>query len=166
MGRGGAPIAIRRATAADRDFVVEMRIALMVEATSERRAAGLPVHDLDLDELRPANERWFDDHMDRDFVAWVAESGGRLVASIGLLWFAHPPGPTNHRGTEAYLLNVYTLPEARRRGIARELVGAAIAEARAAGITRVWLRTSEAGRPLYESMGFRSQGDELRLSLS
>lgn len=70
------------------------------------------------------------------------------------MWFPHPPGPRNLRGLEAYVLNVYTKPEFRRLGIARALMARTIDEARAAGVTRIWLRASHEGRPLYEEIGF------------
>ena len=86
---------------------------------------------------------------------------GVAAASAGLLWFPHPPGPVNPVGLEAYLLNVYTRPEARHRGLARKLVERAVGEARSAGVRRIWLRASPAGRPLYEELGF-GRGDYLQ----
>jgi ribosomal protein S18 acetylase RimI-like enzyme len=70
------------------------------------------------------------------------------------MWFPHPPGPLSPGGREAYILNVYTRPEARRLGLARMLMERAVEEARAAGVRRIWLRASDDGRTLYESMGF------------
>ena len=101
-----------------------------------------------------ATSGWIAEHLGRDFIAWMADLDGRPVASAGLLWFAHPPGPLNPAGREAYILNVYTRPEARRLGLARALMERLVEEARMAGIRRIWLRASEAGRPLYEAMGF------------
>ena len=40
-------------------------------------------------------------------------------------------------------------------GAARALMERLVEEAKAAGVRRIWLRASEDGRPLYESMGFR-----------
>ncbi len=111
---------------------------------------------LDREAMRRANEAWVAEHFGRDFSAWIADLDGRPVASAGLLWFFHPPGPTNPIGREAYILNVYTRPRARRLGLARALMERLVEEARVAGVRRVWLRASDAGRPLYESMGFRT----------
>ena len=104
--------------------------------------------------LREANEQWIEEHFGRDFFAWMADLDGEPAASAGLMWFPHPPGPTNPGGLEAYILNVYTRPEARRMGLARSLMERLVEEARAAGVRRIWLRASEDGRPLYEAMGF------------
>jgi GNAT superfamily N-acetyltransferase len=127
------------------------------EASAEATRLVVPA------KLREANERWMYEHFGRDFVAWMADLDGRPVATAGLLWFAHPPGPINPGGLEAYILNVYTRPEARRMGLARALMERLVHEARAAGVRRIWLRASAEGRPLYESIGFRT-GDYLQLT--
>ena len=49
---------------------------------------------------------------------------------------------------------MYTEPEHRRRGLARRLMAEMIAWCRAAGLGSVSLHASDAGRPLYEALGF------------
>jgi len=138
---------IREASAADIPTLLEFRLAMMVDISGGEIPAGYG-------ELSRVNETWLREHFGRDFSALLAEFGGRPVASAGLMWFNHPPGIQNPGGREAYILNVYTKPEARRMGAARLLVEQLIAQAGAAGTRMIWLRASEAGRPLYESMGF------------
>jgi GNAT superfamily N-acetyltransferase len=142
---------VRPATHSDLNALLEFRLA-MLEAVFPREASG-PAWDPA--PLRETNERWLGEHLGLDFQAWMAEIGGRVVASAGLLWFPHPPGPNNPGGLEAYILNVFTEPEARRLGAARALMERLVEEAKAAGVRRIWLRASEDGRPLYASMGFR-----------
>lgn len=68
-------------------------------------------------------------------------------------------------GTETGYVNaVYVRPAYRRRGIARELMQAAINWCRERGCTGVRLRTSDEGRVLYEALGFRA-GREMQLDL-
>jgi GNAT superfamily N-acetyltransferase len=167
MSRASDPdrFSIRRATIVDLAVIVEMRLAMIGEITELMRASGAPTHDVDLDAMRAPSERWVGEHIDRDFLAWIADVDGRPAGSLGLMWFMHPPGPTNSAGTEAYLLNVYTRPEARGMGLATALMDRAFEAARAAGVKRVWLRTSDAGRPLYESLGFSVEDDGMRLDL-
>jgi len=155
-------VLIRPATAADQATLVEFRLAMFADMAA-RRPRAEAVSPTDPAAVREANERWLDEHFGRDFISWIAELDGRPVASAGLLWFAHPPGPVNPGGREAYILNVYTRPEARRMGLAGALMERLVEEARAAGVRRIWLRTSEEGRPLYEAMGFRT-GDYLELT--
>jgi len=148
-------IAIRPARQADLEELLEYRLAMLEELSAER------AHSPAATDLTEANRTWFADHLGRDFQAWIADVDGTAAASAGLLWFHHPPSPMNPAGLEAYLLNVYTRPEARRRGLARKLVERAVGEARSAGVRRIWLRASSSGRPLYEELGFAS-GDYLQ----
>jgi len=64
----------------------------------------------------------------------------------------------------ATVLNVYTEPAFRNRGLARRLMHAVIDWCRAQGLASVQLHASDAGRPLYESLGFGAT-NEMRLSL-
>jgi len=153
---GGA--SIRPATTSDLATLLEFRMAMIVELFGGEYAP-----DVDQVATTAANERWIAEHFGRDFIAWMADIDGRPVASAALMWFPHPPGPKNPTGMEAYILNVYTRPEARRMGLARALMDRLVEAARAAGARRVWLRASADGRLLYESMGFR-EGDYLQLT--
>jgi GNAT superfamily N-acetyltransferase len=150
-------VRIRPATAADQTVMVDFRLAMFDDIRAYDPTvvpARAPARDPAAQ--KAANERWMVEHFGRDFEAWIAELDGRPVGSTGLQWFDHAPGPTNPGGREAYLLNVYTRPEARRMGIARALMDRAVARAGETGVRRIWLRASAEGRPLYEAMGFRS----------
>ena len=52
------------------------------------------------------------------------------------------------------ILNVYTLPTHRQRGLARRLLETLHEWCRAEGIERVVLNASVFGKPLYDSMGY------------
>jgi ribosomal protein S18 acetylase RimI-like enzyme len=99
---------------------------------------------------------------DGSYVGWLTEEDGRLVAGAGLWVMEWPPHFLDAEPRRAYLLNFYVAPEARRRGLARELLGLAVAEARARGIKVVTLHASKFGKPLYEQTGFE-MSNEMRL---
>jgi GNAT superfamily N-acetyltransferase len=61
------------------------------------------------------------------------------------------------------IVNVYTEPTWRGRGIARALMQALMDWADTAGCDRVLLHASDAGRPLYQSLGF-APTNEMRWS--
>jgi GNAT superfamily N-acetyltransferase len=55
-------------------------------------------------------------------------------------------------------MNVFTLPEFRRKGIASELMGRPLAEGEEAGVGAIELSSSKDGKKLREKTGFRNSG--------
>jgi len=101
---------------------------------------------------------------DGSFRAWLASVGDRVVAGGAIVispWPAHPYDLECRRAT---ILNVYTYPEYRRRGIARRLMQTMIDWCRREGFARVTLHASPHGRHLYEALGFEPS-NEMRLKL-
>ncbi len=98
------------------------------------------------------------------FRAWLAADGDRVVAGGAVIvspWPAHPYDLECRRAT---ILNVYTDPEYRRRGIARKLIQTIISWCQREGFAQVTLHASDEGRHLYESLGFEPS-NEMRLNL-
>jgi GNAT superfamily N-acetyltransferase len=101
-----------------------------------------------------------------EFVAFVAEEGGEIVGTSGLLCFQRPPSQRNLGGREGYVLNMFTRPGWRRQGIASTLLAEIIAFARNAGVGRLLLHASSDGRGIYERAGFLNRGGDMQLQLS
>jgi GNAT superfamily N-acetyltransferase len=96
---------------------------------------------------------------------WVVENGSHIVAGAGVVispWFTTPHDLHARR---AYVLNVYTEPDCRRQGLSRQLMEKIIEWCRLEGFGTVHLHASEAGRPLYEWLGFKIS-NEMRLALT
>jgi ribosomal protein S18 acetylase RimI-like enzyme len=96
--------------------------------------------------------------------AWLAENSGQPVGCGALLVQRRPPSPRNLGGREGHILNVYTEPEWRGRGIATAITETMLAQIQAEGITMASLHASPEGRPIYERLGFRDT-NEMRLPL-
>jgi predicted GNAT family acetyltransferase len=62
------------------------------------------------------------------------------------------------------IFNVYTEPEVRQQGVAHELMLLMIGWLREQGFRSVVLHASDAGRHLYETLGFQPT-NEMRLRL-
>ncbi len=77
-----------------------------------------------------------------------------MVAGGAVFIIPWPGNPSDRLQKRVFILNVFTEPEFRRRGIARAVVSAMVDWCRAQGFHSVRLAASEAGRPLYQSLGF------------
>ena len=100
---------------------------------------------------------------DGSYRHWLALDGsGRVAGGGGVLlgpWPANPRDPCTER---AVILNVYTEPEFRKRGIARQVMVTILEWLKQRGFRGVNLHASAEGRPLYEKLGFEAT-NEMRL---
>jgi GNAT superfamily N-acetyltransferase len=93
---------------------------------------------------------------------FAAAPGGAIAAGAGLWLIDWPPGPMGAAPFRGYILNVYTEPAFRRRGLARRLVQTIVEWCYGQGITAISLHASDQGRPVYETLGFEPT-NEMRL---
>jgi GNAT superfamily N-acetyltransferase len=119
-----------------------------------------------LDDMAEAFLPWLRNKMKAgEYLAWLAIAlDGSVAAGAGLWlmdWPPHMVGPGARRGN---LLNVYTRPDCRRHGLARQLTEAALDWCRAHAIRAVILHASDHGRDLYRTLGFQPT-NEMRLTL-
>jgi GNAT superfamily N-acetyltransferase len=148
---------VRLADAADVDVLVRHRARMWFDMGERDETA--------LAEMAARFHPWVLERMAAgDYRTWLVEHDGRVVAGAAA-WerVRHPPvGRANPR--YVYVLNVYTEPEHRRRGLARVLLETIIAWAREQGHDTIDLTASAEGQPLYASLGF-VHVNEMRLVL-
>ncbi len=88
------------------------------------------------------------------FFALQADIAGMIV-SYGAMILKKIPGDYNQSTyLEGDILNMYTMPEYRRRGISSMILEQLINEAKNLGVSKVALHCSKAGEPLYRKYGF------------
>jgi GNAT superfamily N-acetyltransferase len=95
---------------------------------------------------------------------WLVERDGRVVAGGGLVIVGYPSSPSDAHACRAWILNIYTEPEYRRCGFGRAIIETMVVWCREHGFGWVSLHASDAGRPLYEALGFEP-ANEMRLLL-
>lgn len=100
-----------------------------------------------------------------EFIAWIAIDKEKIVATSGIVFYTIAPCKSSPNGKVAYIQNMYTLKEYRRKVIARELFARTIEEAKAKGCTKIMLNASDDGKPLYEQFGFKDVPDEMEYCL-
>jgi GNAT superfamily N-acetyltransferase len=120
----------------------------------------------DLDRMIEATGPWLERALsDGSYRGWLAETrNGQVAAGGGVLVSSWPAGPYDPRTRRAVIINVYTEPEFRRIGLARRLMSLMIRTLKDEGFSSVVLHASDAGRPLYETLGFLPT-NEMRLRL-
>jgi len=146
---------IRRATAADAEALGQQRVRMFEDAGVSTGTQMGPMVANFIPWVRAKLE-------DGSYIGWLVEEEAQLVAGAGLWVMEWPPHFLDPEPRRAYLLNFYVAPEMRRRGLARELLALAVAEAKVRGIQVVTLHASKFGKPVYEQFGFE-MSNEMRL---
>lgn len=88
------------------------------------------------------------------FIAIVAKVEGKAISYGGMI-IKQIPGDFNKSSyLEGEILNMYTIPNARRQGVASLILRQLLQIAQEKGISKVALHTSKEGEELYRSFGF------------
>jgi len=103
---------------------------------------------------------YFRSHLDRELFAFVCREGGRTVSCCFLYVSEKPANPSFVSGMTGAVMNVYTEPEYRRKGIAGRLVRMLLTKAEELGLDFVELKATDSGYPLYRSLGFEDAVSE------
>jgi GNAT superfamily N-acetyltransferase len=142
-------IVIREAGLADLEEVLQLRMRLFDKLVDFNNGKGVD------EDLLQSTRAYFSDALQNGACkTWVAETDGHLVACGSLAIFIRPPYPGNVAGKDAYLLNMYTMAEYRKQGLARKILQQAMQYAREQGFAKIWLHATEDGQALYASEGF------------
>lgn len=136
-----------KATINDIPNLIELRIAYLLEdygKISENKLAAI-ANNLHI---------YFQEHLNKDLLVFVCRDENKIVSCCFLCITEKPSNPTFINGKTGTVLNVYTKPEYRKNGIARNLLEMLIAESKKAGLDFVELKATDSGYNLYKSIGF------------
>lgn len=153
-------LVFRRATLEDIPELVKFKLLLLDELNPNEDKTKL-------DTLKKELEKFFEDHIGTtEFISWLVEYEGEIVATSGLILWRVPPRYDCLYGKYGYISNMYTVPKARRNGISTELIKKLIEEAKILGIEILNLHATKDGIQMYRRFGFTDPIDpEIELNL-
>ncbi len=154
-------IVYKKLTEAELKTFINMRITQLTEEyTSEGRKVPEGV------DLEAALFDFYHRHMaDGTFVSWLALDGDKIIGTSGMSFVEKPPYFTCPTGRLGLLSSMYTDPNYRRMGIAKELLNRVVEEARAYGCGAVHITASNMGVKLYTAYGFKHNGNFMQYNL-
>lgn len=95
----------------------------------------------------------------------LAYDGDKPVGCATICYITLMPTNDHPAGKRAHIMNVYTNASYRRQGIAQKMVTTLLDEAKARGVTYISLDATESGRPLYKTLGFKENEENMGISL-
>lgn len=134
----------RKLTEKELDTFIEMRINQLREEGAKEEI-----------DLVPYLKDYYRRHMeDGTFVSWLALDGEKIIGTSGMSFVEKPPYFGCPSGKMGLLSSMYTNPNYRRMGIAKELLDRVVNEARSYGCGTVQITASDMGVKLYTAYGF------------
>ncbi len=154
-------IVYKKLTETELETFIYMRIRQLTEEyVSENRKVPENV------DLKSALFDFYHRHMaDGTFVSWLAMDGDKIVGTSGMSFVEKPPYFTCPSGKLGLLSGMFTDPDYRRLGIAKELLHRVVEEARAYGCGAVHITASDMGVKLYTAYGFKHNGNFMQYNL-
>lgn len=150
-------IIYKKATAEDIDILTETRIEVL-------KAANKLSNDTDMSEVEKATHEYYSKTLCNDtHIAYLVFDDNIFIGAGGVSFFRVMPTYHNPSGNKAYIMNMYTKPDYRRKGIAYRTLDMLVKDAKDKGITAISLEATDMGRPLYEKYGFIKMNDEMEL---
>lgn len=147
----------KKASEEDIDELVRTRIIVL-------RAANKLTDDADMSEVERESFSYYCSALkDKTHIAYLVYDGDNAVGAGGVSFYRVMPTYHNPSGRKAYIMNMYTAPEYRRRGIACRTLDLLVKAAKEQGVDHITLEATAMGRPLYEKYGFVKMNDEMIL---
>lgn len=147
----------KRAGADDIEVLVKTRIKVL------RAANGLD-GTVDMSFVEEQSRRYYEEALPAGtHIAYLVLDGEQVVGAGGVSFFQVMPTYHEPTGRKAYIMNMYTDPRYRRRGIATHTLELLVGEAKKKGVGHISLEATAMGRPLYERYGFVEMEDEMML---
>ena len=145
------------ATIEDLDILTKSRIEVL-------RAANKLDESVDMSLVEKESRAYYQKALaDGSHVAVLVYDGERLVGAGSVSFYTVMPTYHNTSGKKAYIMNMYTKPEYRRKGIAYKTLDILVDACKKRNITHITLEATEMGRALYKKYGFVAMQDEMQL---
>jgi ribosomal protein S18 acetylase RimI-like enzyme len=141
-------IEFRLSTADDTEVLTNFRLLLLREVRGKEDDEATEVLRKNIAEYMPVAVN------SGTYIGWMAIVNEVVAGVGGMAIRQQPPGYKYPNGKLGYIMNMYTLPQYRGRGICTMLMEKIMQSAREQGICKVELHATNEGEPIYRKFGF------------
>jgi len=149
----GETLTFRKLNENDRELFVKLRLDFFLDY--------YVFNETEKSQIENSLKKYFDKHINKDdFIGMVAEYNGNIASVVYLIITDKPANPKFIDGKTGTIMNVFTYPEYRKKGMAKKLINEMIKEAGEKGVGYIDLMATEAGYGLYKHLGFNDHKDK------
>ena len=147
----------KKATIEDINELVRTRIIVL-------RAVNKLSDDVDMSVVEKESYEYYKRALETgEHITYLVYDNGTFIGAGGVSFYQVMPTYHNPTGKKAYIMNMNTAPEYRRKEIAIHTLDLLVKDAREQGASQITLEATEMGRSLYEKYGFVKMEDEMEL---
>ena len=138
---------VEKANIEDVTLLTELRLAYLKEDYGELSKNDIEIISRNLPD-------YFKKNLNRTLFCYLIREGEEIAACAFLLVVEKPMSPAFITGRTGTVLNVYTQPQYRYKGYAKEIMNKVLSDAEEKNLSVVELKATEDGYGLYKSVGF------------
>ena len=138
---------VENANIEDAAVLTELRLAYLKEDYGKLAKDDIEIIRRDLPD-------YFKKHLNRNIFGYLIREKEEIAACAFLLVVEKPMSPAFITGRTGTVLNVYTKPQYRHKGYAKEIMNKLLSDAVEKNLSVVELKSTEDGYHLYQSVGF------------
>lgn len=141
---------VEKAEMKDIDLLTELRLAYLQEDYGK-------LNEDEIEIIRRDLPGYFKRNLNQTLFCYLIRDKKEIAACAFLLVIEKPISPAFITGRTGTVLNVYTNPRYRRRGLARQIMESLLLDAIEKNLSVVELKSTEDGYQLYKSVGFADE---------
>jgi len=142
-------ITFRRATLNDIKKLVNLRIEFLTTSF------GSPEREEDIELVKNQIRKYLERAIpSSQFISWLAEQDNKIIATSALTIWESLATFSIQTGLRGRILNMFTLPEARKMGINTKLLNRLLEDGKRLGVTCFNLDATKDGINIYKNKGF------------
>ncbi len=145
------------------DLIVKWRMELIKNDVFNNKEKN--IDDDNFDRLQKNTKEYYKKNLcSGNHIMCLAFCDGAVAACGGACIHDEIPSWTNLNGKCGYIMNIYTKPEYRKKGIATAVVKHLINELKSLGIQKIYLRATKMGKSVYEKIGFTEMKNYMKFN--
>jgi predicted acetyltransferase len=142
-----------RATLNDLPTIIDLRLIFAIGFSGQQSLESVQ-------EFKKCNQEYLEKSIQSNsFIIYLARHGNEIAGMGGIVLREQPGSFKNPTGKVGYLMNMYTFPLFRRRGICSHILKLLLEEAGRMGIMAFELHASEEGEFVYKQNGFEKHSE-------
>lgn len=151
-------ITYRKATLSDIPLLVKSRLHIL-------RSANQLTETVDMSFIEEKLTAYYEQNLTTEnHIAYLAFHNDAFAGTGGVCFYQVLPTYHNPTGWKAYIINMYTVQEFRKKGIGTKILDLLVKESFQKNIRFIALEATEMGRPIYEKYGFIPMLSEMQLN--